>query len=202
MTKRVPEYPINELFLNRWSPRALSPEAIPHEHLMTLFEAAKWAPSSFNNQPWRFVYANHNTPVFNQLLDTMVPINREWAQHASVLVLVLSHRFFETTGHHASSHAFDVGAACQNMALQASCTNLALHLIEGFNKEQARFNMNIPTEYAIEVLAAVGKPGDITMLPERLQHREKPSERKKLNEFVFKDKFEQKKHTPVNTITL
>ncbi len=189
MSIRKPEFDLHEVFLQRWSPRALSSEPIAHDILMSLFEAAKWAPSSFNNQPWRFVYTYHGSEKFHVLLSVMNPYNHTWAQNASVLILVLSHRFFEKTGEISPSHSFDVGAACQNMALQATFYGLVIHIIEGFDKTLARQQMNIPDDYAIEVLIAVGKPISPLALPEHIQKRECHSLRKPLEELVFKDTF-------------
>ena len=191
MSTRIPEYPIEQIFLDRWSPRALSPEPITQAQLMSLFEAAKWAASSFNNQPWRFIYTEHKSHQFNTLLSTMNAYNHAWAQQASVLVLVLSYRFFEKNKQPSSSHSFDTGAACQNLALQASLEHIACHIIEGFDKEATRTHIKIPNDYAIEVLIALGKPRDPSALPEQLQSREKPSDRKKLHEIVFKDVFSE-----------
>ena len=104
-------------------------------------------------------------------------------------VISFTLKTFEKNEKPSPSHSFDTGAACQNMALQASLNGLYLHLIEGFNKEQARSHMAIPDSYAIEVIAAIGKPADLSNLPSHLHEREKHSDRKKLSELVFKDTF-------------
>jgi nitroreductase len=120
---RTAEYPIDPLFLERWSPRAFTGEPIPHETLLTMLEAARWAASSFNAQPWRFIYAIRDTPPWGSLLSLLVPFNQEWAKHASALVFAVSKTRSRSrkTGeeHPLPTHSFDTGAACGFMVLQA-----------------------------------------------------------------------------------
>ena len=95
---RKPEYDVNPVFLNRWSPRAMSGEGISEEDLMSLFEAARWAPSANNNQPWRFVFARRDTPHWQPFLDLLVDLNRAWAFRAAALVVVVSKTTFDHNG--------------------------------------------------------------------------------------------------------
>lgn len=189
MTKRISEYPIHELFLNRWSARAMSGESISLDELMTLFEAAKWAPSSFNNQPWRFIYATLGSREWGVFFDLLDPYNKSWSCGASVLVVVLARRNFEYNNLPSKTHSYDVGAACQNLALQGALSNLVVHAIEGFDYDRARISLNVPDEYAIEVMFALGRPGKAEDLPEQFRKREYPSGRKPLSELVFKGTF-------------
>lgn len=117
---RYPEHKINSLFVNRWSPRSMSGEELYDEDIMSLFEAAKWAPSSFNNQPWRFIYAKRNTQHWDRLLNLLYDGNRVWAKDAAVLVAVIARKNFEYDERPSITHQFDAGAAWENLALEAS----------------------------------------------------------------------------------
>ena len=189
MKKRVSKYPINELFLNRWSARAMSGESISHEELMTLFEAARWAPSSYNNQPWRFVYTTKESPEWKTFFDLLVPFNQMWAVGASVLVVVISAKNFEFNNLPSRTHSHDAGAACENFALQGTLSKLVVRAIEGFDYDKARVALHIPENYDIEIMFAVGRPGKVEDLPERFREQEGPSDRKPLEELVFEGRF-------------
>jgi nitroreductase len=186
---RKPEYRISEIFLDRWSSRAMSGEALSEEALMTLFEAAKWAPSCFNSQPWRFLYATRDTEEWNLFFSFLISFNQSWAINAGALIVVLSKRTFESSGQAAPTHTFDTGAAWQNLALQASIMGLVAHAMQGFDYERAREVLAVPEDYQVEAMIAVGNPGDIEKLPEELQKRENPSSRKAISEFAFEGKF-------------
>ena len=123
---RYSEYKINPLILNRWSPRSMTgDEELSNEEIMPIFEAARWAPSAFNTQPWRFIYAKRNTlreEVWNRFFNLLVEGNKVWAKNAAVLTVVISKKEFEYNGRVLPSvtHQFDTGAACENLALEAS----------------------------------------------------------------------------------
>ena len=119
MNTRKPAHTILDLILNRHSPRAMSGEKFTEHELLQLFEAARWAPSSFNNQPWRFIYAHRETAAWKVLFDLMVPFNQSWAKDAAVLLVVVSSNLFEKTKKPSRTHSFDTGAAWENLALQA-----------------------------------------------------------------------------------
>lgn len=189
MKKRVSEYPVNDLFLNRWSPRAMSGESIQYEELMALFEAARWAPSSFNNQPWRFIYAMKESQEWKVFFDFLNSFNQMWAVNASALIVVISAKNFEFNNLPSRTHSHDAGAACQNFALQASLNKLVVRGIEGFDYDKARLVLNIPDSYDIEMMFAVGRPGNVEDLPERFRAKEYPSDRKPLSELIFEGKF-------------
>jgi nitroreductase len=188
---RMPEteHPVDELFLDRWSPRALSGEAISEEELMTLFEAARWAPSSYNNQPWRILYARRDTEHWDVFFNLLVEGNRNWAKDAAALLLFVSKETFDFNGKPYPTHSFDTGAAWENLALQATKLGLVTHGMQGFDYERARAELNIPEGFRVEAMVAVGHPGDPASLPERLRVREAPSGRKALSEIISEGTF-------------
>lgn len=183
---RETNYPIEDLFLARWSPRAMSGESLTYNELFTLFEAARWAPSSFNNQPWRFIFAKKGTPHWKRFLDLLTENNRKWACNAGALAIIASKTTFDATGKLSRTHSFDTGSAWENLALQATAMqNIVVHPIEGFDYEQAAKVTNIPPELHIEAMIVIGRPGDSSKLPEDLQQSEQPNERKMLQQIVF-----------------
>ena len=186
---RKPGHNINEIFINRWSPRAMSGEKLSNDELMSLFEAARWAPSSFNEQPWRFLYANKGTNNWDIFLNLLVDFNKAWVKNAGVLIVVISRKTFEHNGNRSTTHSLDTGAAWENLALQGSLMELVVHGMAGFDYERAKFDLNIPDEYNVEAMIAVGKPGKKEALPKEMQDREMPSDRKKLSEIVIEGKF-------------
>lgn len=189
MSIRRPDYPIDTLFFKRWSARAMTGEPITDEQLMSLFEAARWAPSSYNGQPWRFVYAKCKTPHFETFLSLMVPFNQSWAHTAAVLVVLISRDTFTWDNKTARTHSFDTGAAWQNICLQGHLMGLVVHGMEGFDYEKARHDLHIPIGYTIEAMCAIGKPGRKEDLPADLQKREEPSQRNLVSSFVREGTF-------------
>jgi nitroreductase len=187
--RRKADYPIDDLFLDRWSPRAMSGEEISQQELFTLFEAARWAPSSFNNQPWRILYARRGTAQWPLFFDLLVDFNKSWAKEAAVLVLFVSKKTFEHSGEPAVTHSFDAGAAWENLFLQAILNGLVVHGMQGFDYEKARVTLKVPDAFQVEAMAAIGKPGNKESLPEKLQEREVPNDRRKLTETAFEGPF-------------
>ena len=187
---RQPDHPIDPLFLERWSPRAFDGSEMPEEHLLTLFEAARWAPSAFNSQPGRFLYARRGEADWERFLDLLIPFNRSWAQSASALVYILSDTlpFTDKSGAPATSHthSYDAGAAWASFALQATKLGYQAHGMSGVDFERARDALGVPERYRIEAAAAVGRIGDPAMLDEKLRAREVPSGRKPVAEFAFR----------------
>jgi nitroreductase len=186
---RKAEYEIDELFLDRWSPRAMSGEPVTKEELLTLFEAARWAPSSFNNQPWRILYARRDTEHWHVFLGLLVEGNRSWAKDAAALLLFVSKETFDHNSKPYPTHSFDTGAAWENLALQATLGGLVTHGMQGFDYERARTELNIPEGFRVEAMVAVGRPGDPASLPENVRAREKPSDRKPLSEITCEGPF-------------
>ncbi|MBV4533454.1 nitroreductase family protein [Pseudomonas sp. SWRI107] len=190
---RIADYAINEQFINRWSPRAFSAEPISQETLLSFLEAARWAPSAYNSQPWRFLYARRDTPSWERYLAILNEFNRSWAQHASALVLVISKTTFAAPGSTeekpAPSHTFDTGSAWGHMALQASISGWHTHGMAGFDQALARSELKIPTGYELHAMIAIGKLGDKATLAEGLQAREVPSPRRPLSELAAEGEF-------------
>ncbi len=184
---RTPSHEIAPLFVNRWSPRSMNGAPVEKEQLNRLFEAARWAPSGGNAQPWRFVYAVAGTPAFDPFLEIANASNQEWCKRAGALIVVVS-REVESFGPN-RSHSFDAGAAWMSLALQGSLLGLHVHAMGGIDYDKARATIHAPSDHAIECLIAVGYPGHTEDLPERLRPREQPSPRKSIEELVFEGRF-------------
>jgi nitroreductase len=190
---RSAEHPIDIQFLNRWSPRAFTQETIPESTLLTFFDAARWAPSSYNSQPWRFAYARRGTEHWTRFLEFLNDFNRSWAQHAAAVVIVLSKDNFTPPGAAAEvpavTHSFDTGSAWAYFALQASISGWHTHGMAGIERDKIRQGLAVPDGYSIEAAVAVGRVGDKSLLPEPLQAREVPSPRKPVAEFAAEGRF-------------
>lgn len=186
MEKKITLHP---LILNRWSPRAMSGEPVSQEQLFSLFEAARLAPSSYNGQPWRFLYALQNTPSFEKMFSLLVPFNQTWAKNASSLILILSRTLFTHNQKPCKTHSFDTGSASENLALQGSYLNLVIHMMEGFDYHKARELFQISDLYTIEAMIAVGKPAAKETLPLELQKDEHKRERRPLKELISEGVF-------------
>ncbi|MES2676648.1 MAG: nitroreductase family protein [Pseudomonadota bacterium] len=186
--KRTSEYPIDKQFLDRWSPRAFSDRAVTQEQLMTIFEAARWAPSGSNLQPWRFFYGVRGELEFNTLLSLLVPFNEGWAKNAAALVVITSVISFDGT-RPVGTHSFDAGSAFMSLALQAHSMGLISHGMAGIDYEKIPAALHLPKNLKVEAAVAIGYQGDVSILPEALQQRETPSQRQPLSEMVFKGHF-------------
>lgn len=180
---RKADHPIDPVFLDRWSPRAMSGEEIPETELMCLFEAARWAPSSNNNQPWRILYARRNTEHWPLFYNLLTDSNKIWAQNAAALLLIVSKNTFDS-GRPSRTHSYDAGAAWENLALQGNLRGYVVHGMQGFDYELARSSLNIPDGFTVEAMAAIGMPGNRADLPDDLQTRESPNDRRKLSETI------------------
>jgi nitroreductase len=190
---RKADYPINPLILDRWSPRSMTGEEMTEEELMTLFEAARWAPSSYNAQPWRFLYAKKNSPSWSLFFNLLVEGNQAWNKNASVLLLIVSLKNFERNNKPSHTHSFDTGAAWMALALEGSSRGYVVHGMEGFDYEKARKDLGIPDDYQVEAMVAIGKRAPPNKLPPELEEREKPSTRKALSEIAIEGKFKKPK---------
>jgi nitroreductase len=185
----ITQVPIADMIANRWSPRAFDArKPVSHEQILALLEAARWAPSCFGDQPWRFVVWNKNTDenAWQQAFDCVVPNNQTWVKAAPVLVLVCADTLF---GHNQSPNRwgqYDTGAAAENLCLQASSMGLAAHQMGGFNADLAREKFAIPTQYTPMAMIAIGYEGDANNLPDELKTRELAErKRKALGELFF-----------------
>lgn len=188
-TLRTPEYKVDEIFLNRWSARAMSGESLADAQLMALFDAARWAPSEYNNQPWHFIYAKRGTKHWDALFNLLVPFNQEWCKNAAVLVVIVS-RNINDDGSARHTHSFDTGAAWQNIALQGSLNGLVVHGMAGFDYGRAQKELHIPKEYTVEAMIAIGHPASEAVLPESMRAGEKNrSGRKPVQEFISEGVF-------------
>jgi nitroreductase len=190
---RNPEYEVADIFLNRWSPRAFTGEEIADKTLFSFVEAARWAPSSFNSQPWRFLYAKRGTAWFDTFLGLLNERNQAWAKNASVLLVLVSKTTMTPPGRTdslpAPHHSFDAGAAWSNFALQATLSGWYAHGIAGFDAGRARTELNSPPEYHIDVAIAVGRRGDKSILPEAFHGGENPNSRKPVKDVMLEGAF-------------
>jgi nitroreductase len=173
---RVPDHSIDPLFLRRWSPRAMSGAPIEREALLSLLEAARWAPSSGNGQPWRVVYALRDTPAWPAFFDCLAPSNQEWCRRAAALI-VLSAQLIRPDGRAAPTAPFDCGLACMALLLQGTLQGLVVHPMGGFDKERIRLAAALAPGMEPQVMIAVGRPGSVEELSEKNREREHPSGR-------------------------
>ncbi|HTO30749.1 MAG TPA: nitroreductase family protein [Pararhizobium sp.] len=190
---RQADYPIEPNFLNRWSPRAFTAETISETELLTTLEAGRWAPSAFNSQPWRFVYALRETPEWDKIFPILVEFNQGWAKSASALVIMISKTHFVAPGSDEAklshSHSFDTGAAWGAIAHQAQLLGFQAHGMTGLHFDKATEILGLPDGYRVEAAAAIGRLGDKAQLPDYLQAREAPSPRRPLSELAFNGTF-------------
>jgi nitroreductase len=178
------------LIRDRWSPRSFDGSDMPQEDLEVILEAAGWAASAFNHQPWRFVYAHRSDEAaFARLLDGLIPFNQSWAKDAAVLVYVVSQEAMGDKPNH--SHSFDAGAAWANMALQATALGYHAHGMTGVDFAKARDLLKVPEGYRIEAAIAIGRRAPAERLPEGLREKEVPSTRKPVREVAFSGTFPQ-----------
>ncbi len=180
---------INQTIANRWSPRAFdASKTVSHEQITALLEAARWAPSCFGDEPWRFIVWDKNTDAKNWQLafDCLAPSNQTWVKNAPVLMLICADSLF---GHNQTPNRwgqYDTGAAAENLCLQASSMGLAAHQMGGFNADAAREAFKIPAQITPMAMVAVGYEGDANDLPEELKTRELAArKRKPLGELFF-----------------
>jgi nitroreductase len=188
---RTSDHPIEPIFLQRWSPRAFTGEAMDQATLMRIFEAARWAPSSYNSQPWRFIYAHRNTPAWATLFGLLVEGNQSWCSRAAVLMVAVSKLTMNPRGQEvpSHSHAFDAGAAWQNLALQATQLGWHAHAMVGLDMQRAVPELGIPVGYRVECAIALGRQGDPSMLNDPYRGMEKPNARNPVQTFAFEGRF-------------
>jgi nitroreductase len=179
---RIADSAINPIFIRRWSPRALSGEPSSDEEMLSLFEAARWAPSSYNEQEWRFLCGRRDTPEWPLFFDLLAPGNQAWCVNAAMLVLIAASKNFGANGKPNPVHLFDVGAAWENLALQATSMGLVAHGMQGFDFAKAREILHIPVDFDVAAMFAIGRPGDPADLPETLRAMEVPSGRRPARE--------------------
>ncbi len=191
-TGRTADHAIDPIYLDRWSPRAFTGEAMPHETLLSLFEAARWAPSAGNGQPWRFIYGHRGTAAFDAIYATLDEGNRRWADKASVLVVIVSQTHRKNADGEmrpAYTHAFDTGAAWGYLALEAIRAGYYAHGMGGIDRAKAMEVLGIPDGFRVEAAVAIGRIAPKETLPEDLMKREAPSTRKPVTEFISEGRF-------------
>ncbi len=186
---RKADHPIEPVFLRRWSPRAMTGESISEAEMLTLFEAARWAPSTYNEQEWRFLYARRDTPHWPRFFELLVEGNRAWCQRAALLSVILAHKVFQQSGKPNPVHIFDSGLAFENLALEGTAIGLVVHAMQGFDFEKARTTLSVPDDYSVCAMFAVGRPGDPAELAPGLREREAPSSRKPVREIICEGAF-------------
>ncbi len=180
------DHPASNIFIERYSPRAFTGEAISDATLDTFFEAARWAPSSYNSQPWRFLYATKGSPDFAKFLSLLNEPNQLWCKDASALLILCSKKTMKVPNKDeevpSRTHSLDAGAAWMSFALQASLSGWHAHGMVGFGFDKAKAELNVPDDHQVECAIAVGKLADKTKLPEKLQPMETPNARKPIAE--------------------
>jgi nitroreductase len=183
------DHDILDLIRQRWSPRAYSPKPVPHAELVRLFEAARWAPSSFNEQPWRFlvIRQEQHPAQWTAVVSTLTPRNQAWAAMAPILVLLAVRETFEKDGSLNPYAWYDAGQAMGILSLQATAQDILIRQMEGFDRDRARVALAIPVEFSPVVLMAMGyagDPGTLVIDPHRNSEIQ-PRRRRRVSEFVF-----------------
>ncbi len=186
---RRPDHEILDVFARRWSPRAMSGDPVPESELHRVFEAARWAPSSYNEQPWRFLYARRDTPHWDRFFGLLFDANKAWAARAGVLVVIVAKTTFTRNGNPNRVAVFDAGSAWQSMALQGASMGLVVHGMAGFDFDQARAELGVPADYDVCAMGAIGKPGKVEDLPEQMRGVEQPSPRRPIAETIMEGGF-------------
>lgn len=187
---RHPDAEVAPEFIDRWSPRALRSDPISKEQLASLFEAMRWAPSCFNEQPWRLVYGLVGEPEHARINGLLVEANQVWASHAPLLLVLFNRRNFSHNGKPNRTAAFDTGAAWMSLALEARRLDLYAHGMAGFDTARAYSELGVDeAEYEVQAAIAVGRMGDPADLPEKLRAKETPSGRNPQTSFAFHGRF-------------
>ena len=185
------DHAIEDVLARRWSPRAFADRPIEPEKIQRLFEAARWAASSFNEQPWRFFAATKDDPkAYEQALSCLVEKNQLWARLAPMLIITASKKIFSQNGKPNRVYVHDLGLAVGNLTVQATAMGLYVHQMAGVNLSQAQQVYDIPEDFEPLTAIAVGYPGDLDRLPEQFRQAERGDRtRKPLPEIVFHTRF-------------
>jgi nitroreductase len=188
---RTADHPVADLFLKRWSPRAFGEATLDEAQVLTVLEAARWAPSANNNQPWRFAYGLRGDAGFAAIAEALSPGNRLWAEKAGALIVLASATTVSRNGAEVpnGTHAFDTGAAWAMLAVQAQLSGLISHAMGGFDHDKMRAGLNVPASFALHAVVALGHAGDPAALPDTLRAREVPNQRRPLNETMQRGRY-------------
>jgi len=182
--------PVLDIIASRRSLRAFGTEELSYDQINTLFEAARWAPSSINEQPWRYLYATKDQPVWNMIFETLNEGNRTWAGRAPLLVVSMAANKYHRSGTVNRMAMYDLASANAFLTLQATSLGINVHQMGGYDRETLRERLNIPGEYDLGVVMAIGFPGDPEELPEDLRQRElAPRLRHPRSSFVTNEPF-------------
>jgi nitroreductase len=189
--KALTDYPIQALIADRWSPYAFDDRRVAVADLRSLFEAARWSASSYNEQPWRYIVATQENPdQFQQLLSCLVEGNQVWAKNAPVLVLAIAKLKFSHDQSNNRAAIYDLGLATGNLVFEATARGLYVHQMIGILPDQAQKLFAIPEDFEAWTAMAIGYAGDPNTFPEALKQRDQtPRQRKPLEQFVFSDKW-------------
>ncbi|MDF0378410.1 nitroreductase family protein [Methylophilus sp. YYY-1] len=191
----ITQQPIHDLIANRWSGRAYdASQGVSQEQVISLLEAARWAPSCFGDQPWRYVVCNKadNLQAWQEAFDCLVPGNQSWAVNAPVLLLICADTLFSHNDKPNKWAPYDTGAATENLCLQATALGLMAHQMGGFDADKARATFNVPERYQILAMVTVGYQADVESLTGETKERETAARsRKPLNELFFNGQWDQ-----------
>ncbi len=183
------EYPVADIIEKRRSRRAYAAQPIEPEKIKSLFEAARWAPSSMNEQPWAYIYATKDQPdLWNKLLDLLNESNRVWAQHAPLLILSLSRKAHLRNGANNALARYDTGSANALLSIQATQVGLNVHQMGGYDRQKAIDSLHIPEAFEPIVVMAIGYPGNPESLSENLKLREEAPRERYTQEFFVMNK--------------
>lgn len=190
LRERQPDHPIVPLLYARWSPRAMTGEEISKEEFCSLLEAARWAPSTYNEQEWRYLYAHRKTSEWSLFFDVLMEANQTWCKNASTLIAIVGKDNLSKGAQKENPvRSFDCGASFQNMALQGVEMGLVVHGMAGFDAAKLAENLRVPGDYSVEAMVSIGRPAPAATLPSELAERENPSHRKPIEEFMCEGKF-------------
>lgn len=186
--QRRADHEIDPIYIKRWSPRAFSTKLVEQEKLHKIFEAARWAPSAANWQPWHFIYAKTKEDK-EQFLSFIFDGNVEWCQHAPVLLAIVSKVTRNEAGDPNDFHVFDTGTAWGYLTLEATRQGLITHGMGGFDREKAKKVLALPADYEVQAVVAIGYHDPNAPLSDKNKEREFPSDRRPQSEFVFEGTF-------------
>ncbi|MBS4013098.1 MAG: nitroreductase family protein [Bacteroidetes bacterium] len=189
----ITKYNINPLIKERWSPRAFDNKEVEADKIHNVLEAARWAPSAFNEQPWRYIIGKKGTKTWQLIFDSLIDFNKTWAEPADVLVVVVGKKTLTSNSKENETYKYDVGQSVATMTVQATNEGLVMHQMGGFSKQKNIEAFNIPDDYEVIAAFALGYIGNVDQLPENFRNMEtNPRQRKPFSEFVFEENFGQK----------
>jgi nitroreductase len=184
------KYAVNNLIEQRWSPRAFSVKPVEIEKIQSILEAARWAPSAFNEQPWRFIVGQKGDDTYDSILNTLIDWNILWAGKANVLIVNIAKKTFSHNGKQNVTFKYDLGQAVSSMILEVVNQGLYSHQMSGFDANKAAELLNIPDDFQAVSVTAIGYYGNINELPKDIAEVEtRPRERKELKDIIFNNKF-------------